>query len=116
MSERARTTPSAAVIERVDAQDSSSLAITAIDAADVRAGIALPPGGRRKRDVGLWMESFLSETFAGFVRAFDIGSSALYADILLGRRHAGRPICTVNAQIARPEAGSSCRRPVTVEI
>ena len=100
VSELARPTPSQAVIEWVDAQDSSSLVITALTAAEVRAGVAQMPGGRKKRDVGLRMESLLTETFAGFVLGFDIGSSAHYADVVAGRRRAGRPISTFDAQIA----------------
>ena len=105
VSELARPTPSPAVIEWVDAQDSSSLVITALTAAEVRAGVALLPNGRRKQDIGLRMESLLTETFAGFVLAFDIDSSAHYADIVAGRRRAGRPISAFDAQIA-----SVCRQ------
>lgn len=100
VSELARPKPSHAVIEWVDAQDSSTLVITAFTAAEVRAGVALLPDGRRRREVGLRMESLLTETFAGFVLAFDIDSSAHYADIVAGRKHAGRPISTFDAQIA----------------
>ena len=100
VSELARPTPNQAVIEWVDAQDSSSLVITALTSAEVRAGVALLPNGRRKRDVGLRMESLLTETFAGFVLAFDIDSSAHYGDILALRRRAGRPISAFDAQIA----------------
>jgi len=105
VSELARPTPSQVVIERVDAQESSSLVITALTAAEVRAGVALLPGGRRKQDVGLRMESLLTETFAGFVLAFDIDSSAHYAHILAGRERAGRPINAFDAQIA-----AACRQ------
>jgi predicted nucleic acid-binding protein len=96
----ARPTPSQVVIEWVDAQDSSNLVITALTAAEVRASVALLPNGHRKRDVGLRMESLLTETFAGFVLAFDTDSSAHYADIVAGRRRAGRSISAFDAQIA----------------
>ncbi len=66
------------VIEWVDAQDSSTLVITALTAAEVQAGVALLPGGRRKQDVGLRMESLLTETFAGFVLAFDAQIAAVW--------------------------------------
>ena len=46
---------SQAVIDWADAHDSSDLVINAPTAAEVRAGVALLPRGRRKRDVGLWM-------------------------------------------------------------
>ncbi len=100
VSELARPVPSPAVIEWVDAQESSRLVITALTAAEVRAGVALMPDGRRRQDVGLRMELLLTETFAGFVLAFDIGSSAHYAKILAGRTGVGRPISVFDAQIA----------------
>jgi len=46
------------------------------------------------------MESLLTETFAGFVLAFDIDSSEPYAEIVASRSRAGRPISTFDAQIA----------------
>lgn len=46
------------------------------------------------------MELLLSDTFAGHVLAFDVDSSAYYADILATRTRAGRPISGLDAQIA----------------
>ncbi|MBH0053000.1 type II toxin-antitoxin system VapC family toxin [Salinibacterium sp. SWN139] len=100
ISELVKPAPSQQVIEWIDAQDSAGLVITALTAAEVRAGVALLPDGRRKQDVGVRMESLLTETFAGFVLAFDIDSSDHYADIVASRSRAGRPISTFDAQIA----------------
>ena len=100
LSELARPTPSRAVIDWVDAHDSSELLITALTAAEVRAGVALLPEGRRKHEIKIRMESLLIETFAGYVLAFDIDSSAHYADVLEARTRARRPISTFDAQIA----------------
>lgn len=46
------------------------------------------------------MELLLTETFAGYVLAFDIDSSAHYVDILAARSRGGRPIGAFDAQIA----------------
>jgi len=46
------------------------------------------------------IESLLVETFAGYVLAFDVGSSAYYAEVLAVRTRGGRPITTIDAQIA----------------
>lgn len=110
VSELVRPAPRQAVIEWVDRHDSADLVITALTAAEVRAGVALLPQGRRKRDAGLRMESLLTETFAGYVLAFDIDSSAHYPGILAVRRRAGRPISAFDAQIASPQAWSPSRR------
>jgi predicted nucleic acid-binding protein len=100
VSELARPAPSQAVIEWVDAQGSPGVVITALTAAEVRARVALMPEGRRKLDVGLRMELLLTATFANLVLAFDINSSAHYAEVLAGRKRAGQPISAVDAQIA----------------
>jgi predicted nucleic acid-binding protein len=88
------------VINWVDAHDSAELVITAPTAAEIRAGVALLPEGHRKHEIGIRMESLLLETFAGYVLAFDLDSSAYYAEILTTRTRGGRPISTFDAQIA----------------
>lgn len=100
VSELARPQPNLAVIGWVDARDSSELVITALTAAEIRAGVALLPEGRRKHEIGIRMEPLLTETFAGYVLAFDIDSSAHYARILEARTRLGRPISALDAQIA----------------
>lgn len=100
VSELAKPSPSSTVIDWVDAHDSVDLVITALTPAEVRARVALLPGGRRKREIGLRMEELLTETFAGYVLAFDIDSSTHYADIVAVRTRASRTISAVDAQIA----------------
>ncbi len=100
VSELARPTPSPAVIDWVDARDSSELVITALTAAEIRAGVALLPDGHRKHEIGIRMESLLTETFAGHVLAFDIDSSTHYAEILAARTRSGHPVDAFDAQIA----------------
>lgn len=100
LSEVARRQPHRAVLDWVDAQDSDKLVITALTAAEIRAGVALLPEGRRKQEIGKRMESLLTETFAGYVLPFDVDSSAHYAQILAVRTQMGRPISGLDAQIA----------------
>jgi predicted nucleic acid-binding protein len=100
VSEVARPQPYQAVLDWMDTQDSDKLVITAITAAEIRAGVALLPSGRRKREISKRMESLLTETFAGYVLAFDVDSSAYYAQVLALRTQMGRPISGLDAQIA----------------
>lgn len=100
VSELARPRASQAVIDWVDAQDSAQLVITAVTAAEVRAGVALLPSGRRQREIGQRMDALITDTFAGHVLAFDVDSSPHYAAILATRTRAGRPISGLDAQIA----------------
>jgi predicted nucleic acid-binding protein len=100
VSELVRPTPSAAVINWLDIQASPELVITALTAAEIRAGVALLPSGRRKEHIARQMEVLLTETFAGYVLPFDVYSTPHYADILASRSRAGRPISAIDAQIA----------------
>jgi len=100
LSELLKPAPDPTVVAWVDARDSSELAITALTAAELRAGVTLLPEGRRKEALGRAIESLLDETFAGFILAFDVDSAAHYAEILATRTRAGRPVSTFDAQIA----------------
>ncbi len=100
VSELVRPSPNRSVVEWVDEHDSSELVITALTAAELRAGVALLPEGRRRVELGMRIESLLVETFAGYVLAFDVGSSAYYAEVLAVRTRGGRPITTFDTQIA----------------
>jgi predicted nucleic acid-binding protein len=100
VSELARPQPAPEVVAWVDAQDSADLVITAVTAAEIRASVALLPTGRRRRQIAERMETLITETFAGYVLAFDVDSSAHYANIVATRTRAGRPISGLDAQIA----------------
>jgi predicted nucleic acid-binding protein len=100
LSELARRDPSRLVVEWVDDQDSADLVITAVTAAEIRAGIALLPDGRRRRDIAQRMEALIAETFAGQVLPFDVDCSPHYANILAARSRTGLPIAGLDAQIA----------------
>lgn len=100
LSELVRPAPSETVVTWIDSRDTSELAITALTAAELRAGVALLPDGQRKRDLGQRIEALLIETFAGFVLAFDADSSTYYPKIVAARTRAGHPIGAFDAQIA----------------
>jgi predicted nucleic acid-binding protein len=56
VSELARPRPAHEVVDWVDAQDSADLVITAVTAAEIRAGVALLPNSRRRRLIAERME------------------------------------------------------------
>lgn len=100
VSELIRESPAPSVVARVDSWDSSELAITAVTAAELRAGVAFLPSGRRRTAIARSVDVLLSETFAGAVLPFDAESASRYADVLAARRRAGAPIEPLDAQIA----------------
>lgn len=100
VSELARPRPAPEVVDWVDAQDSADLVITAVTAGEIRAGVALLPTGRRQRQIAERMEALITDTFAGYVLAFDVESTEYYANVVALRTRAGRPISGFDAQIA----------------
>ena len=100
VSEVLKPSPDPNVIAWVDAQDAAGITITAITAAELRAGVALLPRGRRKTAVAARVEAVLEGTFADYVLPFDVDSSGHYAAVLAARRRVGRPISALDAQIA----------------
>jgi len=99
LSELARPAPDPRVVDWVDVQDVADLVVTAITAAEIRAGVALLPDGRRRRQIEGRMEHLLSDVFGGQVLVFDGESSRHYAAIVAARTRAGRPIGALDAQI-----------------
>jgi len=95
-----RPDPDPRVIAWVDGQPVPDLMITSITAAELRAGAALLPAGRRRVRISERVEALIDETFAGSVLPFDVDSSAQYAEIVSRRTHAGTPIAALDAQIA----------------
>ena len=67
ISELVRPQPSQAVIDFLDAYESSELVVTAVTAAEPRAGVVLLSAGRRQREIGVCVESLLTDTFAGYM-------------------------------------------------
>ena len=100
VSELMRPAPAPAVLDWVDAPEPSEIVITAITAAELRAGVAVMPAGRRRDDVARRMESLLTRTFADAVLPFGIEASPHYADIVAVRRRTGKPISATDAQLA----------------
>jgi predicted nucleic acid-binding protein len=100
VSELMRRSPNASVLAWTDAQRSPDLAITAVTAAELRAGVATMPAGRRRTRIAERIDGLVQQTFAGRVLPFDAESGEHYADIVARRRRAGAPISVLDAQIA----------------
>jgi len=82
VSELMRPAPVLAVLDWVDSREPSELVITAITAAELRAGVGVLPAGRRRSEIGRRMESLLTQTFAGSVLPFDVDATPHYADVV----------------------------------
>jgi hypothetical protein len=92
--------PNLAVLTWLDSWPTDELLITATTAAEMRYGAALLPPGRRQTALKHDVERFIESDFAGQVVPFEVGATAIYAEIRSARRRRGLPISIGDAQIA----------------
>ena len=100
VSEPLRPAPEARVIEWLDAQPLETLYLSAMTVAELRAGVALLPAGRRRDRLHEYLETGVLPSFAGRVLPFDLACTNAYAQVLATARRAGSAIGTADALIA----------------
>ncbi|HEV7771821.1 MAG TPA: type II toxin-antitoxin system VapC family toxin [Conexibacter sp.] len=96
----ARRRPAEAVLGWVDGEDASSLAITAVTAAELLHGVARLPNGARRRKLTVAVHGLLTEDFTGRILPFDGSAAIHYADLVAAREREGRPVSIADGQIA----------------
>ena len=100
ISEPQRREPNARVLEWIDAQALETLYLSAITVAELRAGIALMPAGKRRDSLHDNLEKRLLPMFANRVLSFDMACTKAYAELLAKSRAAGLAVETADALIA----------------
>ena len=100
LSELAKATPDEAVAAWIATQRRAELCTTAVNEAELAYGLALLPRGRRREALAQGIARLLGEGLGGRVLAFDRAAAAAYGVIAAERRAAGRPIASVDGQIA----------------
>ncbi len=100
ISEPLRRTPNAHAIDWIDAQPLETLYLSAITIAELRAGVALLPAGKRKEDLRDSLERRVLPLFIGRVVPFDLGATQAYADLLARTRAIGVAVATADGLIA----------------
>jgi predicted nucleic acid-binding protein len=100
VSELMKPQPNAAVLGWLAGQPRASLRTTSITKAEILYGVVRLPDGRRKADLAAEAQRMFREDFPGPALAFDDAATPHYAEILGARRRAGRPITTLDAEIA----------------
>ncbi len=99
VSEPLRPTPEARVIEWIGAQPLETLYLSAMTVAELRAGVALLPAGKRRNNLHEYLEKRVLPSFVG--RALpDRACTSAYAELLATVRKAGSRIETADACIA----------------
>jgi toxin FitB len=97
----------------VGRQDEELLFTTAISQAEISAGLAILPEGRRRRDLEALAAAIFADEFDGRILSFDMNAAAAYADIFASRRRDGRPtppMVLMIAAIARSQGASVVTR------
>jgi len=100
LSEPLRQTPDARVTERIDAQALETLFLSAITVAELRAGLALLPAGKRRAGLQESLETRVLPLFSGRVLPFDLGCTQAYAALMARARASGLALASADGYIA----------------
>lgn len=100
VSEVMRHDPRPEVMIWIDERPSRELFETAVTEAEILAGVALLPPGRRRRRLAEAAERTFSNLFPGRVLPFDSLAARAYSKIVASRRASGRPASLADSQIA----------------
>lgn len=100
LSEIMRPVPDAMVAMWLRRQNSSQVYLTSIIEAEIYAGIAEMPAGRRRLDLLHRANGLFDADFAGKIWSFDSDAARKYAEIIGEKRKAGQHINGFDGQIA----------------
>ncbi|MFT4192497.1 MAG: type II toxin-antitoxin system VapC family toxin [Comamonas sp.] len=100
LSEPLRQRPEPRVIAWIDAQPMETLFLSAVTVAELRAGVALLPAGKRRSGLQDQLEKRVLPLFAGRVLPLDLACTQAYAALTAQARHAGLAIATADGYIA----------------
>jgi toxin FitB len=100
VSEPLRPSPDIRVVEWIDAQPLEALFLSAITVAELRAGVALLPAGKRRAGLHESLETLVLPLFAGRVLPFDLSCTRAYAELLAKARASGLAIASADGYIA----------------
>jgi predicted nucleic acid-binding protein len=92
--------PVSEVAAWVAAQPEEQLFTTSICQAEILAGIAILPEGRRRRILEAAAGAIFADAFDGRILSFDGRAAERYAEIFAARKDAGKPTATMDLMIA----------------
>ena len=100
VSETMRPRPSVRVLDWLDAQRITQVFVSSVTQAEMLLGVALLPAGKRRADFSKMVDGLFNQDFAHRCLPFDQAAAPLCAKVVAGRKKAGLPISTEDAQIA----------------
>ena len=92
--------PTPAVAAWVSDQRMETLFTASVCQAEILAGIAVLPEGRRRADLAAAAGAMFAEDFEGRVLPFDSNAAGTYADLFAARRRSERSTATIDLMIA----------------
>jgi toxin FitB len=92
--------PSPEVAAWIAGQPEDELFTTTISQAEILAGLAVMPEGRRRSGLETAARAIFTDDFGRRVLSFDGAAATAYADIFAARRRAGRPTAPLDLMIA----------------
>ncbi|XAH21296.1 type II toxin-antitoxin system VapC family toxin [Xylophilus sp. GW821-FHT01B05] len=100
VSEPLKPAPHAAVLRWLDAQAPETLYLTTINQAELLAGIAAMPQGRRREALAQALSNQVLALFEGRILPFDAKAAATFATTFAGAQGQGNPIGFADCAIA----------------
>lgn len=100
VSEPLRREPDSRVVEWINAQPLETLYLSAITVAELRAGVALLPAGRKRSGLSENLENKVLALFVGRVLPFDVSCTPAYGRLFSQARAAGLAIAAADGYIA----------------
>ncbi|MFM8898385.1 MAG: type II toxin-antitoxin system VapC family toxin [Burkholderiales bacterium] len=95
-----RPAPDTRVIAWIDAQPLETFFLSTITVAELRAGVAMLPAGKRRSNLQESLETKVLPLFAGRVLPFDLGCTQAYAELRAKARAVGLSISSADGYIA----------------
>ena len=92
--------PAPALVSWLAAQAPVELFTVSVCQAEILAGIAVLPKGRRRDGLQIAAAAMFREDFVGRVLPFDADAAVMYAELFAARRRAGRPPAMADLIIA----------------
>lgn len=100
VSEPLRPVPAVQVTQWLDAQPLETLYLSAITVAELRAGVAFLPAGKRRDALQDNLEKRVLPLFTGQTVPFDMACTNIYATLLADARKAGLTVSAADGYIA----------------
>jgi predicted nucleic acid-binding protein len=100
VSEPLKAAPDATVLAWLDAQAPATLFLTTVNLAELLAGVAALPLGRRRSELEQAMEERVLPLFEGRILAFDRDAAMAFARVNAHAQAAGKPVGFADGAIA----------------